>query len=183
MPIELTPAQTEKYLAVARRAAARVSRDPQVIEEASGHAVVQLARCWDGISTGEPERQGWVSTTAANYAKRLGAKLNKPLPDEALGNLIHEMRLGAGSVGSFVALIVDFNQRWALLGGETRVLLHAKYVEGKSSKEIANDRGRSETAVAIDHKLTAAKKAARPVFEDLFDEMRGQHPTKEGADR
>lgn len=60
-----------------------------------------------------------------------------------------------------------------LLGGEARSLLHAKYVEGLSTKAIAAERGKDESPGTIDNKLTAAKRAARLVLQDLFDALRG----------
>ena len=64
---------------------------------------------------------------------------------------------------------VDFERRWALLGREARTLLHAKYVEGYSSKEIAEQRGL--TPGTVDNKLSAAKASARLVLEDLMEQL------------
>ena len=189
MAMDLTDAQVKQFEAAARKAAARISNDDQVVGESAGHAVVQLQRYLDQVSTGSQERLKWVGVVAANYAKRLGAKLHHDLPmgkagsepppmhdeeeDTRVAFLITEMHRGAGSLGSFVAVKVDFESRWALLGGEARSLLHAKYVEGLSSKEIAKQRGKGESPGTIDNKLTAAKKAARLVCQDLFDALRG----------
>jgi DNA-directed RNA polymerase specialized sigma24 family protein len=199
MPVELTRAQADHFLAVAKQAAARVSRDDQVVGEAADHAVVQLGNYWEGIAASDPQRRRWVEVVAANHARRLGAKLHRELPmgragsipppmyddheDEHVARLIAEMELGGGSLGSAVAIKVDFEDRWALLGGEDRSLLHAKYVEGLTSKEIAEARGRGESPGTIDNKLTRAKKIARLVMEDLLDELRGRHQDEDGEDR
>jgi DNA-directed RNA polymerase specialized sigma24 family protein len=178
------------FEAVAKRAAARASRDAQVVGEAADHAVVQLERYWERIATGDKKRRRWVEVVAVNHARRLGAKLHRDLPmgrggsepppmydeqeDEHVARMIGEMHLGGGSLGSFVATKVEFERRWVLLSGEHRSLLHAKYVEQMRSKEIAAARGRGESAGTIDNKLTEAKKMARLVLEDLLDELRGR---------
>lgn len=180
------------YLAVAKRAAERASKDEQVVGEAANHAVVQLDRYWDQVSTGDRERKKWVEVVATFYARKLGAKLHKELPmgrggsepppmhDEQanmhVARLIADIHMGAGSLASLVATRVAFDERWALLSGETRSLLHAKYVEQMTLKEIAQERGRGESTGAIDHKLAAARKTAGLVFEDLLDELRGRYP-------
>lgn len=198
MAVELTGEQCERFLVVARQAAAKVSRDDQVVEEAAGQAVVQLAGYWDEVSTGEREREQWVKVVAANHAKKIGARLHRDLPMGRAGSepppmyddaadarvefLIGEMHLGAPSLGSAVAAKVDFDRRWALLSGEVRSLLHGKYVEQLTSKEIARERGRGESSGAIDHKLTAAKKVARLVFDDLLDDMGDDRQDQAGYD-
>ena len=189
----MTPGQQKKYLADARKAAGRVSKDQQVIGEAADQAVLQLEKNLHRVSTGTPERRRYVEVVAVNWAKRAGAKLHKDLPMGAAGSypppmhdeeandrvahLITEMRRAGGSLGSFVAIRVDFADRWALISGEDRYLLHAKYVEGQSSKDIAAARG--ERPGTIDNKLTAAKKSARLIFEDLFDVLHGLEDEKE----
>jgi hypothetical protein len=102
--------------------------------------------------------------------------------DEHVAHLIAEMELGGGSLGSAVAIKVDFEDRWALLSGEDRFLLHAKYVDQLTSKKIAEERGRGEVPGTIDNKLTRAKKVARLVMEDLLDELRGHHQDDDGKD-
>lgn len=186
---KLTSNEVKSFLAVARRAAALVSDDDQVIGEAADHAVVQLGKYWDNISKDDRSRRIWVGIVAKNHAKRVGAKLHRelavgragskppPLYDEKENErvtiLIEEMHGPKTSLGSFVALKVDFERRWALLSGEDRVLLHLKYVVGLSTKEIAKQRGLNEAPGTIDNKLTKAKTVARLVFEDLLEELRG----------
>jgi len=142
---EFTPELQKRYLEVAKRAAARTSKDDQVIGEAADHAVVQLERNWDQVSTGEPERKKWVEVVATHHARKVGAKLHRelamglagseppPMHDEQadghVAQLIAEIHVGAGSLGSLVTTKVAFEERWALLSGETRSLLHARYVE------------------------------------------------------
>lgn len=132
-----------------------------------------------------------MEVVARNHAKKVGAKLHRELAmgragsepppmhdeqaDEHVGQLIADIHLGGGSLGSAVATKVAFEECWALLSGEARSLLHAKYVEQMTLKEIAQERGRDESTSVIDHKLSAARDAARVVFDDLFDEMRGHH--------
>ena len=183
MSFELSPKEQAEYLDVARRAAAKVSRDDQVIGEAAHVAVEKLAEHWEHVSTGEKQRRAWVATVARNHARRAGAKLHRELAmgragsepppmhdeqqDERVEFLIAEMRgPGAMSLGSFVAAKVDFDAAWALIAGEDRVLLHQKYVQGLTSKQIAEARG--ESPGTIDTTLTAAKKAARLVLGDLL---------------
>jgi hypothetical protein len=160
MPVELKREQADHFLAVGKQAAARVSQDDQVVGEAADHAVVQLANHWEGIATGDRQRRRWVEVVAANQPRKLGAKLHRELAmgragsmpppmyddreDEHVLRLISEMELG-GSLGSAVAIKVDFENRWALLSGEDRALLHAKYVEGLTSKQIAEERGKGES--------------------------------------
>jgi DNA-directed RNA polymerase specialized sigma24 family protein len=169
-------------LKVARRAAAEDSTDPEVIEEAADHAVVQFERYQDSIAANEAARRKWVKVVARNHARKVGAKLDRELPmgaagsipplwhdsdvDERVEKLIAEMRSGQQpSLGWLVAMKVDFERRWSLLGREVRALLQGKYVEGYSSKEIAEQRGLAPGTV--DNKLFAAKATARLVFEDL----------------
>jgi hypothetical protein len=44
----------------------------------------------------------------------------------------------------------------------------------RRNSEIAEARGRGESAGTIDNKLTEVKKVARLVLEDLLDELRGR---------
>jgi len=192
---KLTSAQIQHFLSIARKSASNESSDPEVIEEAANHAVSQLELSLDVVSTGNSERDGWVKVVARNHARKTGAKLHRELPmgragsrpprmsdeaaDERVALLIGELHVGAGSLGSLVADQIDFEMRWSLLSSETRALLHAKHVEGMSSKEMARDRGRGESAGTIDNKLSAARKAARIVFEDLLDQMQGDYGDEE----
>lgn len=183
MSFELSPDQQRTYLAVARKSAARASRDDEVISEAADVAVTELAARWEHVSNAEQQRQAWVGVVARNHARRLGRKLARdrqlvdagnashgaadPKMDDMVGLLITEMRSGEGMrFSSLAADRVDFDNAWALISGEDRALLHAKYVEGLSSKAIAKERGVSPGT--IDNKLTAAKKAAGLLFEGLI---------------
>lgn len=183
MSYELSPDQQTEYLGVARKAAAQVSRDKEVITEAADVAVTELAANWDHVSNAEQQRRAWVNVVARNHARRLGKKLARdrqlvnagnqphaaadPKTFQMVGLLITEMRSGAQArFSSLAADRFDFERAWALISGEDRALLHAKYVEGLSSKQIAKERG--ATPGTIDNKLTAAKKAAALVFEDLI---------------
>ncbi len=182
---EFTPELQRLYLEVAKRAARRASRDEQVIGEAATHAVVQLERYWDQV--GERKRKKWVQVVATFRAKKIGARLHRELAmgrggsepppmhdeqaDEHVARLIADIHLGGGSLGSLVATKVAFEERWALLSGETRSLLHARYVEQMTLKEIAEERGRGESTGAIDHRLSVARKTARLVF----DKLRGEY--------
>jgi DNA-directed RNA polymerase specialized sigma24 family protein len=193
MSFELSRKEQADYLGVARKAAAQVSRDDRVIGEAADVAVTKLQEHWDHVSTGEKQRRAWVAVVARNEARRVGAKLHRELAmgragslpppmydekeDERVEFLIAEMRSpGAMSLGSFVAAKVDFDAAWALIAGEDRVLLHQKYVRGLTSKQIAEERG--ESPGTIDNKLTAAKKAARLVLEDLIRLVDEPDPAK-----
>ena len=196
MSVRLSREQHEAFLQVARRAAARASGDDQVVEEAAGHAVVELERYWDQIKPTDAKRRTWVAVVATNRARRVGGKLHRDLPMGAQGSLpppmndpvldarvkmlITEMHTGGGSLGSAVALKVDFEARWGLLSEEAASLLHAKYIDGLRSKEIAKRRGLDETGAQIDHKLAAARQTARPLFEDLLAELRGDHGESAG---
>ncbi len=183
MSHELSRDQQQIYLDVARKAAAKVSRDDEVIREAADVAVTQLQRNWDHVSTIEKQRRAWVATVACNHGRRVGAKLHRDLAmgragsepppmydeqqDERVEFLITEMRSGTElSLGSFVAAKVDFDRAWATIAAEDRALLHSKYAEGLTSKEIAEERGISPGTV--DNKLTAAKRAALLVFDGIF---------------
>lgn len=183
MSIELSLEQQTEYLAVARKAAAQVSRDNEVISEAADVAVTQLAANWDHVSDAEGQRRRWVGVVAQNHARRLGKKLGRdrqlinagnqrradadPKMFEMVGLLITEMRHGDGRrFSSLAADRADFDRAWVLISGEDRALLHAKYVEGLSSKQIAEERGVAPGT--INNKLTAAKKAAALLFDDLI---------------
>lgn len=107
-----------------------------------------------------------VAVVAQNDAKKVRAKLHKDLPmgragsepprmhddhaDERVELLIDEMHRGGGSLASLVALKVDFDQRWVLLADDDCALLHSKYAEGMTSKDIAKQRGRGESPGTID---------------------------------
>lgn len=136
-------------------------------------------------------RTKWVEVVAANHARRAGAKLHRDLAMDRAGSepppmhepqadlqvqrLIDEMHLGGGSLGSLVTTKVVFDERWALLSGEARSLLHAKHVEGLTLKEIAQQRGRGKSTSQIDHKLRTVRETAAVVFADLLDKLRGQY--------
>ena len=186
MPAELSDDELKEFHAVAERAAAKVSRDPEVIGEAANFAVAELARRLDNVSPETPERKGWVAVVARNHALRLGQKLHRelgmgragslppPTPDEKEAEriefLIGEMRSGGGqSLESFVADKVDFENAWALISEQDRLLLDLKYAEGLSSKEIADKLGKKSGT--IDNQLTAAKKAAVLLFADLLGDL------------
>ena len=193
MPAELSDDEIKEFHAVAERAAAKASRDPEVIGEAANFAVAELASRLDNVSPETPERKGWVAVVARNHALRLGQKLHRelgmgragslppPTPDEKEAEriefLIGEMRSGGGqSLGSFVADKVDFENAWALISEQDRLLLDLKYAEGLSSKEIAEKLGKKRGT--IDNQLTAAKKAAVLLFADLlgdFDQPEFDH--------
>jgi DNA-directed RNA polymerase specialized sigma24 family protein len=174
--------------AVAKKAAASVSDDPDVIEGAANYAVAQFKRYKESISVDERARKRWVQVVATNHARRVGKQLHREIPvdvqgsehrptddpnqDERVRKLIEEMRSGdRARLSSAVAIKVDFEKRWALLGGEARALLHAKYVEGYSTKEIARFRGLAPGTV--DNKLSAAKANARELFDGLIEQLHG----------
>ena len=189
MSVELTRKQQEEFLAVAEKAAARASNDRQVSRESAGFALMQLEENWDSIKPNDASRRAWIKTVARNRARRLGEKADREMPmgragsrpppmydeqaDERVALLISEMHSAMGSLGSLVAIKVDFERSWALIAEDAQSLLHAKYVEGLSTKEIAKNRG--EAPGTVDNKLTAAKRVARFALEDLFDELRGLH--------
>jgi len=195
---KLTPAEMQHYLSIARKAASSNSRDPQVIEESADHAVAQLELSLDVVSTNDRKREAWVRTAAMNHAILVGAKLHRELPmgragsrpprmendaaDERVALLISELHVGEGSLGSLVANQIDFEKRWSLLSSDARALLNAKHVEGMSSKEIAQARGRGESPGTIDNKLSAARKAARILFEDLLDQTQGNYGDEDDDD-
>ena len=185
MSVELTRKQQEEYLSLARNAAARQSRDDQVVGESANFALMQLQDLWDNIEPSDASRRAWVRTVARNEAMRLGEKLHRekamgragslPPPmgdeqaDERVALLISEMHVVGLSLGSLVATKVDFERAWALIADDTRSLLNDKYVEGLSTKEIAEKRG--EKPGTVDNKLTAAKKVARLVLEGLIGDL------------
>ena len=116
MSFELSRKEQADYLDVARKAAAQVSRDDQVIGEAADVAVTKLQEHWDHVSTGEKQRRAWVAVVARNEARRVGAKLHRELAmgragslpppmhdeqeDERVEFLIAEMRSPAGARAS-----------------------------------------------------------------------------------
>lgn len=180
--------EIERLLGIARRGAMKASADPQVVEEAASHAVTQFRRYEGSISADHTSREAWIKLVAANHARRVGRKLHRDLAmgaagsapppmsntraEEHVGKLIKEMRRGGGiGLSSAVAIRVDFQKRWSLLGGEARSLLHAKYVEGFPTKVIARQMGLAPATV--DNKLTAAKATARILLADLMDQMLG----------
>lgn len=183
MAVTLTAEQHNDFYEVARRAAGAQSRDDQAVGEAAGHAVVQLAEHWDGIDDRDSARRAWVRTVAVNHARRVGRKLHRELAmgrqgsvpppmydevdDERVEQLIAAIHHGQESLGATVAMRVDLEGCLVLLSADARSLLDAKYVYGFSSKEIAERRGRGESPGTIDNKLTAAKKVARELIEDL----------------
>jgi DNA-directed RNA polymerase specialized sigma24 family protein len=180
---DLSPGQLKGTSTSPARRQVRCPATRQVIGESADVAVAKLQENWDHVATAERQRRAWVATVARNHARRVGAKLHRELAmgragsepppmhdeadDERVGFLIAEMQRGPGmSLGSFVAAKVDFDNAWASISDEDCSLLDAKYVEGKSSKEIAAERGVSPGTV--DNKLTAAKRAARLVLDDLL---------------
>jgi len=181
---EPTEQQIEDYFTLARNYARAASKDDQVVEGAAGQAVMQLRRYWGAVKPNEGPRRAWLKVVAVNAARKSGKDAFKNIPfgrggselpesddpeaDERAGRLIAEMHLGGGSLASDVAAKVDFDNRWGLLASDHRDLLHAKYAEGRRSKEIAKLRGRGETDVQIDRKLADARSAARLVLEDLL---------------
>ena len=190
MPDELSDDELMEFRAVAERAVAKVSRDPEVIGEAANFAVAELVDRLDNVSSETTERKKWVATVARNHALRLGKKLHRelgmgragslppPMSDEQEAErvefLIGEMRSGGGmSLGSFVADKVDFENAWALISEQDRLLLDLKYAEGLSSKEIAERLGKKPGT--IDNQLTAAKKAAVLLLADMLGDF--DHPT------
>ena len=105
----------------------------------------------------------WVSVEASRRSGTTRTWIDR------VEKLIAEMRSGQQpSLGWLVAMKVDFERRWSLLGREARSLLHAKYVVGYTSKEIAEQRGL--TPGTVDNKLSAAKATARLVLEDLTEQ-------------
>jgi len=95
VPAELSDDVLKEFHDVAERAAAKVSRDPEVIGEAANFAVAELASRLDNVSPETPERVEF---------------------------LIGEMRSGGGqSLGSFVADKIDFDNAWALISGQDRL--------------------------------------------------------------
>ncbi len=184
---ELSTRELQHFLSVARAAAQLESRDPEVVAGAADLAVYKLDDLLDTISEDRAAREAWVRTTARNEARRTGAKLHRDIPfgrqgslppkvgdgvtDAFIETLIDEMHRDHVSLGSLVAAKVDFQRAWALLSDEARLLLYAKYVEGRSTKDIAGALGR--TPGAVDMALTRAKAAARPLLQDLHDVIVG----------
>jgi RNA polymerase sigma factor (sigma-70 family) len=186
VPAELSNDELKDFHAGAKRAAAKVSRDREVVGEAADFAVAKLVNWLDNVSSETPERKGWVAVVARNHALRLGEKLHRelamgragslppPMSDEQEAErvefLIGEMRSGGGlSLGSFVADKVDFESAWALISEHDRLLLDLKYAEGLTSKEIADRLGKKPGT--IDNQLTAAKKAAVLLFADMLGDF------------
>ncbi len=73
MSFELSRDQQKEYLAVARKAAAQVSRDDQVIREAADVAVTQArGELGSRLDTPSNSDGAWVGVVARNHARRLG---------------------------------------------------------------------------------------------------------------
>ena len=186
MPEPLSEAELREFAVVAEQSARKVSRDPEVVQEAADVAVAELVDKLDHVSTGTAERKAWVATVARNHARRVGKKLHRDLAmgragslpppmhdeleDDRVELLIGEMRSGdMGSLGSLVAAKVDFDRAWALISAQDQRLLDLKYTQGLTSKEIAERLGK--TPGTIDNQLTAAKKAAVLLFADLLGDF------------
>ena len=186
MPEPLSEAELREFAVVAEQSARKVSRDPEVVQEAADVAVAELVDKLDHVSTGTAERKSWVATVARNHARRVGKKLHRDLAmgragslpppmhdeleDDRVELLIGEMRSGdMGSLGSLVATKVDFDRAWALISALDQRLLDLKYTQGLTSKEIAERLGK--TPGTIDNQLTAAKKAAVLLFADLLGDF------------
>lgn len=186
MPEPLSEAELREFAVVAEQSARKVSRDPEVVQEAADVAVAELVDKLDHVSTGTAERKAWVATVARNHARRVGKKLHRDLAmgragslpppmhdeleDDRVELLIGEMRSGdMGSLGSLVATKVDFDRAWALISALDQRLLDLKYTQGLTSKEIAERLGK--TPGTIDNQLTAAKKAAVLLFADLLGDF------------
>jgi len=91
--------------------------------------------------------------------------------DDDVKGRIQAMQLGrGGSLGSDVADRLDFEAAWSVLSEETRWLLTAKHLDGMTAKEIAQALSRRETVTAaqVAHRLTDARRAARPLLEALL---------------
>jgi len=196
---ELTNDEIRDLISVATQAARKVSADPEVAAEAAHFAVMQLRGVAEAIVPAA--RKAWVRTTAKHQAMRVGKKLHRELPmgrqgseppwkprvrggdleedDEAahdwweghVKSVLTEMHHGGGSLGSRVAMKVDFEKCWAMLSEDARSLLKDKYVYGMRSKEMAEERG--ESPGVIDNKLMAARRAAQPLLQDLLDDPPG----------
>jgi DNA-directed RNA polymerase specialized sigma24 family protein len=88
----------------------------------------------------------------------------------------HVGRLDAGEqhgrLSAEVAHRLDFERAWAPLSPEARWLLTAKHVDGMTAKEIADILSRRSpiTAAQVAHKLTDARRAARPLLAAVFDD-------------
>ena len=186
MPEPLSEAELREFAVVAEQSARKVSRDPEVVQEAADVAVAELVDKLDHVSTGTAERKAWVATVARNHARRVGKKLHRDLAmgragslpppmhdeleDDRVELLIGEMRSGdMGSLGSLVATKVDFDRAWALISALDQRLLDLKYTQGLTSKEIAERLGK--TPGTIDNQLTAAKEAAVLLFADLLGDF------------
>ena len=186
MPEPLSEAELREFAVVAEQSARKVSRDPEVVQEAADVAIAELVDKLDHVSTGTAERKAWVATVARNHARRVGKKLHRDLAMGRAGSLpppthdelendrvellIGEMRSGdMGSLGSLVATKVDFDRAWALISALDQRLLDLKYTQGLTSKEIAERLGK--TPGTIDNQLTAAKKAAVLLFADLLGDF------------
>ena len=182
----LSDADLLEFATVAEKSARKVSRDPEVVREATDFAVAELVDRLDHVSADTGDRRSWVATVARNHARRVGKKLHRDLAMGRAGSLpppmhdeledarvellIGEMRSGGMiSLGSLVAAKVDFDRAWALISAQDQRLLDLKYTQGLSSKEIAELLGKKPGT--IDNQLTAAKKAAGLLFADLLGDF------------
>ena len=182
----LSDADLLEFAAVAEKSARKVSRDPEVVREATDFAVAELVDKLDHVSADPGDRRSWVATVARNHARRVGKKLHRDLAMGRAGSLpppmhdeledarvellIGEMRSGGMiSLGSLVAAKVDFDRAWALISAQDQRLLDLKYTQGLASKEIAELLGKKPGT--IDNQLTAAKKAAVLLFADLLGDF------------
>lgn len=188
MASTIDDAELARYLAIAKQGARKASKDPHVVEGAANHAIEMLIKAGDDVSDEPRARERWLRTVALNQARRWGRRDARDVPfgrqgslipkggdevsDKFVARVIEEMRLGDGqSLGSFVANKVMFEEAWSTLSDAARSLLHDKYANGMSSKEMATERG--VTAGTIDNQLSRAKEAAKPLLQEIYDELRG----------
>ena len=179
---ELSDEELVHFRKIALKAAKTISSDDQVFEGAANHAVMELIEGLDDIDP--DKRDGWVRKVAANDARRIGKKLHRDVPfgrqgtfppppqdadgdfgpDKHYARLAQELHLGMSSPSAPIVLRIVIEQALRRLSPEARFLIEARYVAGRSTKDIAAELGKEPGA--IDVALHRARKALALLLAD-----------------
>ncbi|MSO87841.1 MAG: sigma-70 family RNA polymerase sigma factor [Acidimicrobiia bacterium] len=179
---ELSDEELVYFRKIALKAAKTISSDDQVFEGAANHAVMELIEGLDDIDP--DKRDGWVWKVAANDARRIGKKLHRDVPfgrqgtfppprqdadgdfgpDQHYARLVQELPLGMSSPSVQSVLQIVIEQALDSLSPEARFLIEARYVAGRSTKDIAAELGKEPGA--IDVAIHRARKALALLLAD-----------------
>lgn len=179
---ELSDEELVYFRKIALKAAKTISSDDQVFEGAANHAVMALIENLDDIQP--DKRAAWIMATAANDARRTGAKLHRDLafgrqgtfppprqdddgdwvPDKHYASLVDELHLGMLSPSAEILPKIVIEQALQGLSPEARFLIEARYVAGRSTKDIAAELGKEPGA--IDVAIHRARKALALLLAD-----------------